>query len=90
MRRMLAAEAGVSLDSMLTDTMGHDDWDKLAVAAEILKQRSIFIVDNSMLTTLKFRKYCQEFKKKHPDLGLVAVDYLQHMMWDGKSENRNH
>ena len=89
-RRMLAAQAGVSLDSMITGTMSHDDRNKLSAAAEILKQKPIFINDSSMLTTSDFCNYCRAFREKHPNLGLVVVDYLQLMVWKGKSESRNH
>ena len=89
-RRMLAAQAGVSLDSMVTGTMSHGDRDKLSAAAEILKQKPIFIDDSSMLTTSNFCNYCREFREKHPNLGLIVVDYLQLIAWEGKAESRKH
>ena len=88
-RRMAAAQAEVSLYSMITRTMSHGELDKLTTATKILEQQPIFVDDTAMLTTSSFRTSCRAFKEKHPNLGLIVVDYLQIMTLEKRTKNRH-
>lgn len=86
--RMLAAEAGVDLSEINTGTFNTDAFGAVRVACDVLAKREIYISDDSMLTALDFRTRCRRFKTKHPDLGLIIVDYLQ-LMSSGTSNANN-
>ena len=87
--RMLAAESEVSLTQLIKGTFDVKDFEKVQRAAEILSRRNIFISDESVLSAIDFRTRCRRFKTRHPDLGLVIVDYLQLMTGgSGRLEGR--
>ena len=77
--RMLAAESGVNLSELNTGTFDTNSFGEVRRACDVLAKREIYISDDSMLTALDFRTRCRRFKTKHPDLGLIVVDYLQLM-----------
>lgn len=88
-QRMLAAESKVNLNSLNTGSMGRHDWIDLQRAAGVVTQKNIFINDGSDLTIMDFRTKCRRFKNRHPDLGLIIVDYLQLMSsGDRRPDNR--
>ncbi|MBQ3403718.1 MAG: replicative DNA helicase [Synergistaceae bacterium] len=77
--RMLAAEAQVNLSMLNTGTFNTDDYKRLNEACKVLAGRNIYINDANDLSAMDFRTRCRRFKNRHPDLGLVVVDYLQLM-----------
>ena len=86
--RMLAAEAGVDLSEINTGTFNTDAFGAVRSACDVLAKREIYISDDSMLTAMDFRTRCRRFKTKHPELGLIIVDYLQ-LMSSGTSNINN-
>jgi len=77
--RMLAAEAQVDLSELNTGSFDTHSFGEVRRACDVLSKREIYINDDSMLTAIDFRTRCRRFKTKHPDLGLIIVDYLQLM-----------
>ena len=77
--RMLAAESGVDLSSLINGTFDTSAFDMVKEACGILARKNIFINDDSNITAIDFRTRCRRFKTRHQDLGLVIVDYLQLM-----------
>lgn len=77
--RMLAAEGRVDLSQLNTGTFDAKTFETVREACDVLAKREIYIDDDSMLTAIDFRTRCRRFKTKHPDLGLIIVDYLQLM-----------
>ena len=77
--RMLAAESRINLSELNTGTFDDNAFSEVREACDILAKREIYISDDSMLSAMDFRTRCRRFKTKHPDLGLVIVDYLQLM-----------
>ena len=86
--RMLAAESRVNLSMLNTGTFDTDAFGLVREACDVLARRNIYISDDSMLSALDFRTRCRRFKTKHPDLGLIIVDYLQ-LMSTGTSNINN-
>ena len=77
--RMLAAESQVNLSELNTGTFDTNSFGDVRRACDVLAKREIYISDDSMLTALDFRTRCRRFKTKHPELGIIIVDYLQLM-----------
>ena len=42
------------------------------------------------VTTSSFRPHCWKFRERYHNLGLIILNRLQLLTWDGKAENRNH
>ena len=88
-QRMLAAQAEVSFHAMDTGTMGRSEWDKLTKVSEILTQQPIFIDDSKKLTMADLRERGKHFKEHYPNLGLIVVDYIQLLSFDGQQTDNS-
>jgi replicative DNA helicase len=92
-RRLLAAEAKVSLQRIITGHFsfkrqrGPTDWDKLVLAADHLSEAPLWIDDSASLSILEMRGKARRLMMEH-GLDLVVVDYLQLMNSGTKTENR--
>ena len=86
--RMIAAESQINLSMLGTGTFDTSSFGLVREACDVLAKREIYISDDSMLTAVDFRTRCRRFKTKHPDLGLIIVDYLQ-LMSSGSSNPNN-
>jgi len=73
--RLIASEAMVELNRLMTGRLSASDWGKLTQAARTLRQTDIRIDDNPMLTAADMNAKCRRLD----NLGLVIVDYLQLM-----------
>ena len=86
--RMLSAQSGVNLAKIINRTLTTADFTALELASEELAKRQIFISDNSALSTTDFMIKARRFKTKHPDTGLIIVDYLQMMTAGRRIDSR--
>ena len=77
--RLMASEAMVEMNRLLTGRLSASDWGKLTQAARTLRQTDIRIDDNPMLTVADMNAKCRRLD----NLGLVVVDYLQLMSSSG-------
>jgi replicative DNA helicase len=85
--RMMCSAARVSSHKVRTATLSGDDYAKLIQAAGELEKADIFIDDTAGITMFELRAKARRLASKKP-LALVIVDYLQLMVGDGRSENR--
>ena len=89
MQRMFSARSRVRLSDMMGGMLSGEDIENLREAAEELRQRDIYIKDDSELSAIDFRTECRRFKTRHPELALIVVDYLQLMNAERKrNDNR--
>ena len=91
--RMLCSEARVDVGLMRNARLSAAQWRSLAVAAKTLCKRPIWIDDTSNLSLLELRSKVRRVQalaanKESPQLGMVAVDYLQLMMGNPKLHSR--
>ena len=77
--RLLAREASVPSQNMLTGQLSPDEWRRLASAAQMVSATDMRIDDNSMLTVADMNAQCRRLS----NLGLVVIDYLQLMQSAG-------
>ena len=83
--RVLAREASVPSQNMLTGQLSPDEWRRLASAAQLVSATDMRIDDNSMLTVADMNAQCRRLS----NLGLVVIDYLQLMNSAGGRQNSN-
>lgn len=87
--RLVAAVGRVQLErltrhqSQLTD----DDLSRMAMAADKISKFQLHIDDQPARSLHQIRTYCRAIKRKHGDLGLVVIDYLQ-LMTATEGDNR--
>ncbi len=88
--RMLCAEARVDASKVRSGYLSKEkDWPRLIDAAERIYQAPIFIDDTPGLTIAQVRSRARRLKAERPELGLIAVDYLQLMQGSqGSRESR--
>ena len=86
-RRMLCSEAHVDGTRMRTGQLTRDDWPRLASAAGLLSEMSVWIDDTPALSMLELRAKARRLKSE-AGLGLIVVDYLQLMRSGTKTQSR--
>ncbi|HET7573380.1 MAG TPA: replicative DNA helicase [Gaiellaceae bacterium] len=84
-QRMMCSRGKVDSHAIRTGRLTRDDWPRLMKACSDLEGASLYVDDTPALSLLELRARAQTLKRRHPDLGLVVVDYLQ-LMTTGRSE----
>jgi replicative DNA helicase len=87
-QRLMCSEAKVESQRLRTGRLAADDWPRLTAACDKLAKAPIFVDDTGSVTMMEIRSKARRLKSKHPDLGLVVVDYLQLMTSGTSAENR--
>src|SRR5690606_40118777 len=77
--RYIANVTGVGLEPLLTGDLTDRDWGRIAQHAERLHDLPIAWSDDPGLTPARISALIGAYKRKHPDLGVVVIDYLQLM-----------
>src|SRR3712207_3459221 len=84
----MCAEAKVELHRLRTGRLGAEDWPRLTAACDRLAKAPVYVDDTGSITMMEIRSKARRLKSKHPDLGLILVDYLQLMTSGASAENR--
>lgn len=86
--RFLATETGIDLGSILSRNFSDQDLQRMAAAAGRLNH-PIYIDDTvgSALTLNHIKSVCHKIKRRHGEVGVVVVDYIQ-LLGDRGSGNR--
>ena len=87
-QRLMCSEAKVESQRLRTGRLTAEDWPRLTAACDKLAKAPIFVDDTGSVTMMEIRSKARRLKSKHPDLGLVVVDYLQLMTSGTTAENR--
>ncbi len=86
--RMISSFGHISGSKLRDGSMTETDWNSFNHAVRALEENVILIDETASITPTEIRAKCRRLKRKHPDLSLIMVDYLQLMTVYGKSENR--
>lgn len=86
--RMLSSIGRIDQTKMRNGKLLEDDWPKLTLAVNKLKDRPLFIDDTAGITPMEMRSRARRIRREHGELGLIVVDYLQLMQLKGSNENR--
>ena len=87
-QRLMCSEAKVESQRLRTGKLAADDWPRLTAACDKLAKAPIYVDDTGSITMMEIRSKARRLKQKHPDLGLIIVDYLQLMTSGTSAENR--
>jgi replicative DNA helicase len=86
--RLMCSEARVDLWRVRRSVVQPNEWSKLAEGCNVLHKAPIFIDDTASLNLMEIRAKARRLKAREKNLGLIVVDYLQLMVGDANSENR--
>jgi replicative DNA helicase len=87
-QRLMCSEAKVESQRLRTGKLSAEDWPRLTAACDKLAKAPIYVDDTGSITMMEIRSKARRLKSKHPDLGLIIVDYLQLMTSGTSAENR--
>ncbi len=87
-QRLMCSEAKVESQRLRTGKLAADDWPRLTAACDKLAKAPIYVDDTGSITMMEIRSKARRLKQKHPELGLIIVDYLQLMTSGTSAENR--
>lgn len=88
MMRMLSSIGKIDQSRVRNGQLDNDDWGKLKVAVERLRNRPLFIDDTPALTPTEVRSRARRLVRENGPLGMIMIDYLQLMQTAGASEGR--
>jgi len=86
--RMISSFGHIGGTKLRDGSMTETDWNSFNHAVRALEENVILIDETASITPTEIRAKCRRLKRKHPELSLIMVDYLQLMTVHGKSENR--
>lgn len=87
--RLLTSEARIDSNRLRTGFISQEDWQNATDAAGVLNEMPIFIDDTPNITAMEIRAKARKLYKKHNDIGLIIIDYLQLMKPPFKSDRRD-
>jgi replicative DNA helicase len=87
-QRLMCSEGKVESQRLRTGKLAPDDWPRLTAACDKLAKAPIYVDDSGTINLMEIRSKARRLKSRHPDLGLIVVDYLQLMTSGGSVENR--
>jgi replicative DNA helicase len=87
-QRLMCSEAKVESQRLRTGKLAPDDWPRLTAACDKLAKAPIYVDDTGSINMMEIRSKSRRLKSRHPDLGMIVVDYLQLMSSAGSVENR--
>jgi len=76
-QRLMCSEAKVESQRLRNGKLAADDWPRLTAACDKLAKAPIYVDDTGLLNMMEIRSKARRLKARHPDLGLIVVDYLQ-------------
>jgi replicative DNA helicase len=77
MERLLASEARVNYRSIRAKKLSKEEMDALVPAAERVYSLPLAIDDTPGLQITEIRSRSRKYKRRHPELRLIVIDYLQ-------------
>ncbi len=86
--RMISSVGRIEHSRLRVGKLTEGHWPKLENTLTKLRERLLYIDDSSGLSPTDMRARARRLSKKHGDLGLIVVDYLQLMQLKGTTENR--
>jgi replicative DNA helicase len=87
-QRLMCSEAKVESQRLRSGKLAADDWPRLTAACDKLAKANIYVDDTGSINMMEIRSKARRLKSRHPELGLLIIDYLQLMSSAGNAENR--
>ena len=74
---LMCSEAKVESQRLRNGKLAQDDWPRLTAACDKLAKAPVYVDDTGLLNMMEVRSKARRLKARHPNLGLIIVDYLQ-------------
>lgn len=88
MMRMLSSLGRIDQTRVRTGKLEQEDWPNLIGAANLLRDKPLFIDDTPALSPATIRSRARRIVREHGKLGLIMIDYLQLMQIQGHNDGR--
>ena len=89
MMKFSASLGRVDFGKIRSANLDNHDWNLLTDSFDRAMNLNFGIIDKPALTPYELKHKARKFKREHPNLGLIVVDYLQLMQCLGYEKNRN-
>ena len=86
--RAASGASGINLQALRQRTLRDEERQAVIEALSWANNQPIYVSDDAAQTVMQIRNKVLRFRVEHGDLGLVVIDYLQLMDFEGKVENR--
>lgn len=86
--RMLSSLGRINQHRVRTGKLHDEDWPRLTSAVSMLSEARMFIDDTSAISPTDMRARCRRIARRHGQIGMIVVDYLQLMTAPGFGDNR--
>src|SRR3954471_15679586 len=87
-QRLMCSEAKVESQRLRSGKLAPEDWPRLTAACDKLAKPDIYVDDTGSINMMEIRSKARRLKSRHPNLGLLIIDYLQLMSSAGQAESR--
>lgn len=77
--RWLSSATSIPYPRIRNKNLSADEWSQLEIAYEMFEELPLFIQDSAGITIDEVRATAKQIKKKHGQIAVIAVDYLQIM-----------
>jgi replicative DNA helicase len=88
-QRLIVSRAKLSMGKLRNGLLTNDEKTRLMRAVVDFRDSVIVIDETPGITIMELRRRARRIKKKHPDLGMIAIDYLQLMRSTSKKAQDN-
>ena len=87
--RLLSLNCRIGQDTIRSGKLSKEEWSRLTETYKNLEDKPFFVDESPSLSGIELRTRVRRFVREHPDLALVAIDYLQLMaLPNSRDENR--
>ena len=86
-KRLLSAESGVLMGSLVSGRLTDGEMDSLTEAAGRLAKLPLYFDDTPSIGIMELKSKVRKYKRKH-NIGIVIIDYIQLMQGDTRSGSR--
>lgn len=87
--RSMASVGNVAMTDMRTGRLTDDDWARLSNGLARLHGADMFIDASSSITVAQMHAKARRLQRKHGQLSLVVIDYMQLISSDRRTDNKN-
>ncbi|WP_257985206.1 replicative DNA helicase [Bacillus sp. T33-2] len=77
--RMISSETGIAFQKIKTKNLNEKEWSLVNTAYKQYEYLPIYMQDSSGITIDEIRATAKQFKRKHGNIAMIVVDYLQIM-----------
>ncbi len=86
MLRLLSIKTSIALQNLRVGDLNDEEWGRMSNACDAMSRTKLFVDDGGMVNINQLRAKMRKLKSKHPEIGLVIIDYMQLMNGSGAKD----